>query len=79
MFIFFVTYEWGSKPRVLNCTRLDRQGRDKQSNLLGPFVSHDKIKCHEYDLWSRTLFSNSTSRVGSWDLYYKSLMFVGKA
>ncbi len=34
-FIFFVTFEWAQKVRVLHCTRLERFSKDKHSSLFG--------------------------------------------
>jgi hypothetical protein len=36
--IFFLTYKWVQQARALHFKRLERHPRDKQVNLLGPFV-----------------------------------------
>ncbi len=41
-FIFFVTYHWAQKARVLHYTRLERLARGKHSSLLDPFVSYEE-------------------------------------
>ncbi len=38
-FIFFTTYEWAQQARVLHNTLLERLANNKNSSLLGPFVS----------------------------------------
>ncbi len=41
LFIFFMTYEWSQKARVLLFnTRLERLGKDKDYSLLGTFVCY---------------------------------------
>jgi hypothetical protein len=37
--MFFLTYEWVKKARVLHHHRLERHARDKRSCLKGPFIS----------------------------------------
>jgi hypothetical protein len=39
-FLFFLTYDWPPKARVLHYTRLQRAAIDKYFSLLGPFVSY---------------------------------------
>jgi hypothetical protein len=39
---FFVTYKWTLYARVLHYGRLQRRARDKQSSLVGPFVSYEE-------------------------------------
>jgi hypothetical protein len=41
-FIFFATYEWSHKARVLHYTRLERLDMGKQYSLMGQFISYDK-------------------------------------
>jgi hypothetical protein len=41
-FIFFITYKWAKKARVLHSVRLERITSDKRSSLLGPFVSYEE-------------------------------------
>ncbi len=41
-FIFFVTYEWTKKARMLHYAGLESLARDKYSSLLGPFVSYEE-------------------------------------
>ncbi len=36
--LFFATYEWAQKVRVLHYTVLERLARDNHSSLLDPFV-----------------------------------------
>jgi hypothetical protein len=43
---FFISYDWVQKARVLRRVRLEGFVRDKQSRLLGPFVS-----CDENEFW----------------------------
>jgi hypothetical protein len=38
-FIFFVTYEWAPKARLLHYTGVERLFRDKNHSLLSSFVS----------------------------------------
>jgi len=38
-FIFFVTFYWAQKARVVYYTRLERLVRDKHSSLVGPLIS----------------------------------------
>ncbi len=38
--IFFITYEWAQKAKVLHYTRLGRLNGDKYSSLLGPGASN---------------------------------------
>jgi hypothetical protein len=47
-FIFFPTFKWTQKARVLHNTKLEFLSRDKHSNLLGPFVCD---KENEYGTW----------------------------
>ncbi len=37
---FFITYEWTKKARILQYAMLERLAMDKQSSLLGLFVSN---------------------------------------
>jgi hypothetical protein len=34
----------GKKARVLNFTRMEKHARDKNSSLLGPFISYEENK-----------------------------------
>ncbi len=38
----FVTYKWAQLVRVLHYTRLGRLAMDKDSSLLGPFLSYEE-------------------------------------
>ncbi len=38
--IFYVTYEWAQRARVLHYTRLKILAKDKNSSLFGPFISY---------------------------------------
>jgi hypothetical protein len=41
-FIFFVAYKWAQQARVYNYTRLERLSSDKNSSLLGQFMSYEQ-------------------------------------
>jgi hypothetical protein len=41
-FIFFITYEWAQKTRVLHYIRLYMLTRDKHTVLLGPITSYEE-------------------------------------
>jgi hypothetical protein len=40
--IFFVPYKWSHYTSLLHYTRLKRIGKNKHSNLLGPFASYEE-------------------------------------
>ncbi len=41
-FIFFVSYKYFQKARVLDYTHPEKLASDKQSNILGPFASYEE-------------------------------------
>jgi hypothetical protein len=60
-FISFVTYERAQKARVLYNTRAERPAMDKNSNLLGPFVSFEESKM--FWIWALIQYSHFISFV----------------
>ncbi len=41
-FIFFLTYEYFQQARVLDHLWPEKQDSDKQSDLMGPFITHEE-------------------------------------
>ncbi len=87
-FIFFPTFKWAQKARVLHNTKLQFLSRDKHSSLLGPFVSDEE---NEFGTWraGANFIKLFLSVIYGFSLYAKvfvpgklfqpSLMFVGEA
>jgi hypothetical protein len=70
-FIFFVTYEWAQKARVFHYTRLETFVIDKQSSLLGLFISYIFYRVVNMTLSKQTLntvtcvFADKNARVNA--------------
>ncbi len=52
-FHFLCNLQMDLKYRVLHYVYLEGLATDKDSSLLGPFVSYKKMNCSEYGSWGR--------------------------
>ncbi len=54
-FIFFITFKWAQKARVLQYTMLERLFKEKHSSLLSPFMSYEENIV--LSIWLQGLYS----------------------
>ncbi len=64
-FIFFITFKWAQKARVLHYTRLERLVKEKCSTLLKQFIIYKENKVLR--IWFQGLYSQDFIFFLTWD------------